>query len=541
MDTPYFDSPDIAHVLPSFISPALIIDAEIVRRQFREFQQALPHVTPFYSVKTNPHPLVIDTLEEFGCHYDAATLGEIKMLLSRGVAAGDILFTHPVKTVAEITEASALGVNAFTLDSLEELRRLGETVPEAHLFLRLSLRANASLYDYKQKFGANVEEAQVILDYAEEHKLLVSGVSFMVGSQSMAVGPWEEALERVLELFTVYHETLPSLRIVNIGSGFPLPYAFDEPVPTLTEIAAVITACQARFPADVEFIAEPGRYIAGPAAAFKTQVCRRIERGEKHWLYTDVNAYSGLIEIIESGGKFQYPLSSDASGEPEPFMVAGKTLDPDDMLGLNVSLPANTTEGNIITVREAGAYSTSFFTDYHSLPHPSIITVDSKYAGNVGLGVVQMGIGGLQARRAFEPGEVLFEVSGHFYPERTRTTFQVAVDQHIEPTIFGAYLNHSCDPNVGVRTNKFGYYDVIARRHIKPGEDIAADYAMFEYETGPMSKVKCLCSSPLCRTHITGYKDLPEDVREAYQGYTATYLTKQGAHHKIASAEAVPA
>ncbi|HSX05399.1 MAG TPA: SET domain-containing protein-lysine N-methyltransferase [Candidatus Saccharimonadales bacterium] len=523
----YFDSPDLHHVLATFGSPALVIDAEIVRRQYRKFMQALPGVTPFYSVKTNPHPLVIDTVNEFKAHFDAATLGEIKMLLARGTDPGGILYTHPVKTVDEIKQAAHLGINAYTLDSLSELQRLNELVPNAHLFLRLTLRANASLYDYKRKFGANLEEAQEILEFALNNHLPLTGISFMVGSQSMAVGPWEEALERVLELFTIYHNTMPSLRIVNIGSGFPLPYAFDEPVPSIEEIGKLVRSFQTRFPADVQFIAEPGRWIVGPASVLKTTVARRLERAGKHWLYVDANVYSGLIEILESGGQFQYPITSNASGEPVAFTVAGKTLDPDDMFGQNVLLPSETTEGHTITIHDTGAYSTTFFTDYHSLPHPSIITVDSKFADNVYLAVVNMGIGGLQARRAFRRGETLFQVSGHFTKARTRTSFQVDTDRHIEPTIFGAFLNHSCDPNVGVRTNEFGYYDVVARRPIAVGEDIAADYAMFEYETGPMSHIACLCGSPLCRKHVTGYKDLPQSLRDSYHGYVAAYLTNR--------------
>jgi hypothetical protein len=154
-----------------------------------------------------------------------------------------------------------------------------------------------------------------------------------------------------------------------------------------------------------------------------------------------------------------------------------------------------------------------------------------------------MGIGGLKADRAFQAGDILFQVSGYFTKARTRTSFQVDRDRHIEPTIFGAFLNHSCDPNVGVHTNEFGYYDVIARRHIAAGEDIGADYAMFEYETGAMSQVPCLCGSPKCRKHITGYKDLPTETRKAYAGYIAAYLTEHHTGKKTSSTESstVPA
>ncbi|HSX30455.1 MAG TPA: SET domain-containing protein-lysine N-methyltransferase [Candidatus Saccharimonadales bacterium] len=536
--TPYFDSADIEQVLPTFGSPALIIDAEIIRRQMRKFLEALPGITPYYSVKTNPHPLVLDTLREFGAHYDAATLGEIKLLLGRGVNAEAILFTHPVKTEAEIHEALALGVTMFTLDSLSELQRLAHTAPNARYFLRLALMNNASLYDYKRKFGASLHEAREILDYAAQRQLPVAGISFMVGSQSMRLEPWDKALRRTLELFTEYYSMLPSLRTVNIGSGFPLPYAFDETLPSLTEIGDLLHMYQTRFPQGVRFIAEPGRFIAGPAAALKTTVTRRLSRSDQQWLYVNANAYSGLIEIIESGGKFRYPISSDAGGEPWPFTVAGKTLDPDDRLGDDVLLGSETTEGSVLTVRDAGAYSTSFFTDYHTLPHPSIIMVDSKYAKNVHLTMAGMGIGGLQAKHDFMPAELLFRVSGQFVRKRSRTSFQVDVSRHIEPTIFGAFLNHSCDPNVGVRSNAMGHYDIIARRPIAAGEDIAVDYAMFEYETGPMSSVPCLCGSPKCRRHITGYKDLPANLRDEYRDCTASYLIQHYADQAGTQTEA---
>ena len=544
MTTSYFDSSDVQQVLQATGTPALLIDAEIIRRQMREFQQALPGITPFYSVKTGPHPLAIDVMNEFQSHFDAATLDEIHMLLDHKVDPGGILYTHPAKTVAEITEAARLGVNAYTLDNLDELKRLQQHVPKAHLFLRLSPTVNSSLYNYEHsKFGATMAEARQILDYARDNDAQVSGISFMVGSQSLKLDPWNSAFQNTLELFNDYRDDLPDLKIVNIGSGFPLQYCFDKPVPTVQEIGRVVSRWQKKFPHGTQFIAEPGRFIIGPAAVIKSKVDRRLERDGKHWLYLDANAYGGLVELYMSNGAFRYPVTSEAGGKPEPFMVEGKTLDPEDIFGVNIPLGSKTTEGTMITIHDVGAYSTTFFSDYHNLPHPHVIVVDSKYQNNVELTTGPMGISGLRAKRAFQTGDVVFQTSGYFTHKRTRYTLQVDMDRHIEPTVPGAFLNHSCDPNVGVRTNKFGYYDVVARRHIPAGEEIAADYAMFEYETGPMSRVACLCGSPKCRKHITGYKDLPEAQRKAYEGYIADYLTKTRttAHKKDNEPEAVAA
>ena len=53
------------------------------------------------------------------------------------------------------------------------------------------------------------------------------------------------------------------------------------------------------------------------------------------------------------------------------------------------------------------------------------------------------------------------------------------------------YVNHSCDPNTrpGDRCD-------IACRHIAPGEEITADYALYN---NPGLRFECRCGAPKCR------------------------------------------
>jgi len=87
----------------------------------------------------------------------------------------------------------------------------------------------------------------------------------------------------------------------------------------------------------------------------------------------------------------------------------------------------------------------------------------------------------------------------------------------------GPKVNHSCDPNCGVRINDAGAPDLVARYSIASGEEITFDYAMRNYSVEHFPS-PCLCGSDGCRGTITGWKDLPDDTRATYRGLVAVYL-----------------
>jgi SET domain-containing protein len=59
------------------------------------------------------------------------------------------------------------------------------------------------------------------------------------------------------------------------------------------------------------------------------------------------------------------------------------------------------------------------------------------------------------------------------------------------------YINHSCDPNSYMRITH-GHILFMARRDIRPGEEITLDYET----TLHSDKKKCHCKSPTCRGTI---------------------------------------
>ncbi len=91
-------------------------------------------------------------------------------------------------------------------------------------------------------------------------------------------------------------------------------------------------------------------------------------------------------------------------------------------------------------------------------------------------------------------------------------------------------VNHSCDPNCGIRVNETGAHDYIAIKEIGVNEEITFDYAMRNYIIDYFPK-KCMCGSKRCHGKITGWKNLPDEKKKEYAGFVAPYLLELDAKH----------
>ncbi|HEY4506496.1 MAG TPA: SET domain-containing protein [Candidatus Paceibacterota bacterium] len=141
---------------------------------------------------------------------------------------------------------------------------------------------------------------------------------------------------------------------------------------------------------------------------------------------------------------------------------------------------------------------------------------------------------GVITKKSFNKGEVIFSVKGPVLSQPTKYSFSVGIDKHIDPLRddgsfdFGHYLNHSCDPNTIIRvvnSDTSPHIEIVARRDIKSGEELAFDYASSEYNP-TTSKTSCLCKTDTCRGVMHGFKDLPEEIKEKYskEGMIPDYL-----------------
>jgi len=84
------------------------------------------------------------------------------------------------------------------------------------------------------------------------------------------------------------------------------------------------------------------------------------------------------------------------------------------------------------------------------------------------------------------------------------------------------FINHSCDPNIWMRN----VFTLEARKNIKIGEELTADYAMWEGDKY-VSSWNCNCKSKLCRKTITGKDWKLKDLQKRYKNHFSPLLNKR--------------
>lgn len=100
---------------------------------------------------------------------------------------------------------------------------------------------------------------------------------------------------------------------------------------------------------------------------------------------------------------------------------------------------------------------------------------------------------------------------------------QVGEDRYVLHAGLITKVNHSCDPNCGILQNETGAHDFVAIKNIEPNEEITFDYAMRNYSVD-FFPPRCQCGSKHCRGIISGWKDLSQEQKKAYEGVVAPYL-----------------
>jgi hypothetical protein len=85
------------------------------------------------------------------------------------------------------------------------------------------------------------------------------------------------------------------------------------------------------------------------------------------------------------------------------------------------------------------------------------------------------------------------------------------------------FINHSCEPNLWMD----GAFTLTARRPIAPGEELLADYALWEADEAFVSRWRCGCGVASCRRVVTGKDWRRPDLQARYIGHFSPLVEKR--------------
>jgi ornithine decarboxylase len=340
-------------------------------------------VQAYYAVKANPAPEIVRTLYQAGASFDVASLPEfllvhenIKHLPARERQAfiwDKIIYANPIKP-KETLEALDQYKPLLTYDNIEELRKIKRYAPHAGLVLRLRVPNTGSMVELSSKFGCDSGEAVDLILEAFRIGLVVEGLSFHVGSQCTNFDNFVQALGIAA---AVRREALSrgghEIKILDIGGGFPVPY--DSRVKPLRPLAKKVNAEIGRlFPPEMEFLAEPGRYLVATAATAVSRIIGKAFRDGKVCYYVDDSVYHTYSGIVFD--HCQYRVKAFKTGETEMSTVFGQTCDGMDTIAQSEELP-RLEIGDLVYSEDIGAYSNASATHFNGFAPAQVVHVNA--------------------------------------------------------------------------------------------------------------------------------------------------------------------
>jgi diaminopimelate decarboxylase len=367
-------------------TPFYVYSASQVRSRFRTIDDAFgayPHRI-HYALKANSSLAIAELLRELGSGVDANSIWEIELARRAGFAPDDVVFTGVGKSDAEIECAAQLGLRAINVESGGELARVERFAAKAGRPARVAIRVNPDI-DAKShphistglrinKFGVPVDTARALaISIAERPALRLTAIHVHVGSQITTLDPLRKAAAFLTWFAGELRQASVALEYLDVGGGLGIQYD-DRPAANSADyVAALVEEIR---PTGLPIVVEPGRSIIGPAGALIARVLD-VKPRDDHSQFVILDA--GMTELMRPALYNAFhriePVRA-RGGDARSYEIVGPVCESSDVLGRDRAM-APLEPGDLVAIRDAGAYGSAMASNYNRRPLPAEVLADA--------------------------------------------------------------------------------------------------------------------------------------------------------------------
>ncbi|HJP89321.1 MAG TPA: diaminopimelate decarboxylase [Candidatus Limnocylindrales bacterium] len=402
-----------------FGTPVQVTDQATLEASAARIQSAFPD--PWlraFSIKANDVAPIVARLGALGFDANVVSRGEWAVAHRAGIPNARITLEGVGKTDGDLRAAVRSAVDGdpirwVAIESLDEAevlvriagaprsqaRRGGDGRMPLGVLFRLNpevapeTHAGLAVGSGPSKFGMTADELSAAVAVIEAApRLRARGIQLHVGSQLGAVDAWRDAVRRGLALLALLGGTRPDFDTLDVGGGFPVA-PLGEPAPDAARFAREVPALLDAIPADRRprrFAIEPGRAPVARSGFLVARVLHVRERGGRLIVIdagmTELirpalyDAWHEIVALTSLGRPFD-PVDpggagagSDGAASMEPARVEGPICESTDHLGEHRLPPLR--RGDLVAIRDTGAYSASMATTYNGRPRPAQVIVE---------------------------------------------------------------------------------------------------------------------------------------------------------------------
>lgn len=374
----------VKRIVQQFGTPCYIYSRATLERHWHSFDQAFgdhPHLI-CYAVKANSNIALLNLLARLGSGFDIVSVGELERVLAAGGDPQKIVFSGVGKRADEIQTALQAGIHCFNIEVSDELDRINAIAGKMNRVASVSFRVNpdvdARTHPYistglkENKFGIDIRQA--LSEYrraAAMPHIGIVGIDCHIGSQLTNIGPFLDALDRVLKLVEALSAEGIRLKHIDLGGGLGIRYRDEQP-PLPSDYVRAILARLAGSP--LEVLLEPGRAIVGNAGILVTRVEYLKPTADKNFAIVDAAMNDLVRPALYDAWQEIIPIMENGRAPQKVWDIVGPVCETGDFLGKQRLL--RLAENDLLAVRSSGAYGFTMSSNYNSRPRAAEILVD---------------------------------------------------------------------------------------------------------------------------------------------------------------------
>ncbi|WP_185864795.1 diaminopimelate decarboxylase [Blattabacterium cuenoti] len=359
-------------------TPLYIYDSYKIKKQYQKMVNSFSGIKKLiinYACKANTNLNILKLFHTLGSGLDTVSIQEIEIGLKAGFNPKKIIFTPNCVSIQEIKKAVELGVR-INLDNLSILEQFGYHFPNYSIGIRINPHIMAggnkkiSVGHIDSKFGISHYQIPHVKRILKNTGLKVEGFHMHTGSD---ISDPKYFLEGAKILFQIAIE-FPKIDYIDLGSGFKVPYKKEDIKTDLYSLSKIITNEFNNFFQNyinknfITLIFEPGKFLVSESGYFlvsvnvikhtTSTVFAGVDSGFNHFIRPMFyDAYHCIENISNPNGCFRL------------YTVVGYICE-SDTFGFNRKI-SEIHEGDILCIKNAGAYCFSMSSNYNSRYRPS--------------------------------------------------------------------------------------------------------------------------------------------------------------------------
>ena len=347
-------------------SPCYVYDKKTLIKQADALLEIQSISSFFYSLKANPHPVVLETLVAKGIGFECVSPQELALVLQTcpDIDRHKILFTPNFASKAEYQDALTTGCYV-TIDSLYPLEHWPEIFAGHPLFLRIDSGTGAGHHKFvctggnESKFGIAPNNIERAAELIKQHQLHVVGLHTHSGSGILSVELWQDTATMLIDQIKHF----PNVRFINLGGGLGITEKPGQKPLNLAELDQRLQHVKTTHP-KIELWLEPGRYFVAESGVLLAKVTQCKEKGKVRFVGVETGMNSLIRPMLY--GAYHPIVNLTRLNEPNTGFahIVGPICESGDTLGYDRILP-DTFESDVILIANAGAYGHCMSSSYN--------------------------------------------------------------------------------------------------------------------------------------------------------------------------------